>query len=173
MAWLGLHRVEQRLDLVFRLCQWKFPSVAARTGEITLSCMTRLLSILMWAICFSMIGCHGSATTHTPPPPEQDVRVAPIRTESDDLQELANQVQYATDRVEEGAALKRLQRWQIDHGTTFKLETVNAQTKANVPSPSTYSQPLMANVTVFRGQQPLYRFNFIPKDNANLALLGQ
>jgi hypothetical protein len=157
---------------MFGLGHLKFGSVAARGLDITLGSMSRFFIPLL-SMLLLMPGCHNSVQTRTPPPPEQDIRVAPIRTEADDLEDLAHNVQYAADRVEEGAALKRLQRWQIDHGTTFKLEAANADTKVAVPSPSTYSAPLMAHVTVFRGQQPIYRFSFVPKDNANLALLGQ
>lgn len=120
-----------------------------------------------------LIGCHGSVSTRTPPPPERDTTVAPIRTEADDVEDLAQRIQFAPDRVEEGAAVKRLQRWMTDHGATFKIEGANADTKVAVPSPSTYNGPLVANVTVFRGQQPIHRFTWIPKDNGNLALLGQ
>src|SRR3954451_3335567 len=99
-----------------------------------------------------LLGWRGSVdTTTTPPPPEHDTRVAPIRSEADDVKDLAYNVQYAGDRVEGGAAVKRLQRWQIAHGTTFKIDAVNPDTNATIPNPSTHSGPFLANVTVFRG----------------------
>ena len=126
-----------------------------------------------------VVGCHASgnatvsSTPPTPPPPEHDTRPAPIRSEAQVLADLANDVQTAPDTVAEGAALKRLQAWMADRGETFQLEARQAESGTPVREPSTRTEVLRSHVTVFRGQQPIYDFTFVPRDNRNLALLGQ
>ena len=124
----------------------------------------------------SIAGCRASVETNppapAPPPPERDTRVVVIREESEDVEDLARDVIAARDAVEEGAALKRLQAWQARHGTTFTIRATRVDSEAAIEDPSTATRPVRAHVTVFRGQQPIHEFRFVPKDNRNLALLG-
>lgn len=119
-------------------------------------------------------GCRASieSTGATPPPPNRDTQPRAIRSEVDELTDLAREVRLAPDAIAEGAALKRLQAWQAEHGTTFTLDAVRVDADTRVVDPSTSGERLRAGITIYRGQQPIYDFSFVPKDNRNLALLG-
>jgi hypothetical protein len=141
-----------------------------------------MMRTMKWCvgIVFTVIGCRasgeasvGSSTPPTPPPPERDTRPAPIRSDAQILADLANDVQTAPDAIAEGAAIKRLQKWMADHGHTFQLDTTRAESGTPMREPSAFNDVMRAHVTVFRGQQPIYEFTFVPRDNRNLALLGQ
>jgi hypothetical protein len=131
-------------------------------------------------------GCHDGTTTRTEttttttyrrtpatPPPPPAANVEPVRSEAQTLAQLALGIQDAPDGIAEGAAVERMRKWMSDHGLTYQIATFRTDTNMQVDSPSALAHPVRTNVSVYRGRQPVYSFAFVPKDNRNLALLGQ
>lgn len=127
-----------------------------------------------------LAGCYGSAsveprgsTPPTPPPPEHDTRATPIRSEAMTLADFTRDIQTAPDAVAEGAAIKRLHSWLADRGLTFQTNSVRLETGTAIRDPAAGTERVRTTVSIFRGQQPIHEFSFVPRDNRNLALLGQ
>jgi len=129
------------------------------------------IMISLAALAWTATGCR--PTTPTPPSPDHDTRAAPIRSDAQTLATITSDIQSAPDAIAEGAAIKRLQAWQAAHGTTFQMAATGVVSGVVVRDPSTRSEALREHITIFRGQQPIHEFTFVPRDNRNLALMGQ
>jgi hypothetical protein len=127
----------------------------------------------------TMMGCH--ASIETPPPPtgtesETTTYRAPsrARTEAEHVRDRALAIQRANDRIEEAAAIQRLVDYFADRKLIFNVTAQRAIDYSPLASPLSASPDRMrVRVDVYRGQQPIQSFTFIPRDNRNLALLGQ
>jgi hypothetical protein len=82
-------------------------------------------------------------------------------------------VQGAKSPVDEAEALRQLRKYETDHGLTYTVRTFRTFDGTEVPGSSLASQPVRAQVTIYRGREVLQSFNFIPRDNRNLAILGE
>jgi hypothetical protein len=88
------------------------------------------------------------------------------------LATLAHDVTAAPDRLAEAGALRRLAEYMNQNHYTYELEAWRLDSGQLVQSPSQATFPLRVNVTIFWGQQQIYSFNFLPKDNQDIALLA-
>jgi hypothetical protein len=118
------------------------------------------------------LGCHSS----TKPPPAEaresaNPSVSTIHTNQADLAGLADAVRRAPDATAEADALRSLQRYQTDHAMTYDLKALGTLSGRPIASPQVATEPVRVTLTTYRGQQPVYTFTFVPKDNRNLALL--
>jgi hypothetical protein len=93
--------------------------------------------------------------------------------EADRLRDLALDVQTPRDPYEESEAIKRLRAYLAQNNLTYTTRAVRADSDAVVESPATSKAPVRVTMEVFRGREPLYTFTFVPRDNRNLAQLGQ
>jgi hypothetical protein len=133
--------------------------------------MTRTPALL-FGILLMVVGCH----SETKPPPAEaresaNPSVSTIRTNQDDVATLADAVRNARDATAEADALRALQKYQTDHAMTYDIKAVGTLSGRTIASPQLASEPVRVTMTTYRGQQPVYTFIFVPKDNRNLALL--
>jgi len=140
---------------------------------------TSLLAILAVALGPAILaGCHSSTqttstTTSTTKIDETHASSLTVRREADTADDYIARVQGAKTAIDEAEALRQLRQYETEHGLTYTVRTFRAIDNTEVPSSSLASQPVRAQVTVYRGREPLRTFNFIPKDNRNLTILGE
>jgi hypothetical protein len=96
-----------------------------------------------------------------------------IESESDALGRLISDVQTAQTAQEEGDALRRLRKYESDQGLTYATRSFRTYDNAVVNDPSVSREPVRTEVTIFRGRDTLRTFQFVPKDNKNLSLMGE
>ena len=89
------------------------------------------------------------------------------------LDDYVDAVQRAKTPAEEADALQGLHQYESDHGLTYVVHTVRSYDNAPIASASVGNQPVRADVTIQRGRQVVKTFSFVPRDNRNLALLGE
>lgn len=134
--------------------------------------LTSLLGCALLAGCYHGPRDEESTTTvvvHRPP----SVYVAPPRDDAEAIQRLATEIQVARDAGVEADALQRLHKYETDHNLTYQVQTTRIDTNTIVRSGSVQPYPIRVDVTVFKAQLPLYTFSFVPRDNRNLAILGE
>jgi hypothetical protein len=56
---------------------------------------------------------------------------------------------------------------------TYTVKARRSSDYSEVEDPSTVREPLRAEVTIYRGRDPVRSFVFQPRDNRNLALFGE
>ena len=96
-----------------------------------------------------------------------------VETQADRLAGLVAEVQTAPTPQAEADALRRLRKYESDNGLTYTIRTFRTDNNAAVDDPSVRPDPVRAEVTIFRGREPVRSFSFVPKDNRNLALMGE
>ena len=135
--------------------------------------MARLELLLLLIV---LVGCASTQRTSTVTTTTSETQ-APIVSDDPQIRTIhdyAEHLQTARDRFEEADVLRNLQRYLADHDLTFKVYGWRADNDQPVESGlSASTVPLRVRVDVFRGQQPLNNFTFVPRDNRNLTLLGQ
>jgi hypothetical protein len=132
--------------------------------------MTMVLSVSMIA-ALSACRPRERRTTTVLVPAEPVPPGAP--REAERLRDLAIDVQTPRDRYQEAEAIKRLRAYLSQNNLTYTTRAVRADSDAAVGSPATSAAAVRVTMEVFRGREPLYTFAFVPRDNRNLALLGQ
>ena len=110
-------------------------------------------------------------TTTVVLPPEPLPPSAP--READRVRELALRVQTPRDKFEEAEAIKELRAYLARNSMTYTVRAFRPDSDEPVQSPSTATTPVRVVMEIFRGRESLYTFAFVPRDNRNLALLGQ
>src|SRR5687768_6673495 len=140
----------------------------------------RTIVLLSVVALIGLIGCRASVETSPPPDTtivetETVVRGAPSRTrsEAEHIRDYALAIQNSRDRIEEAANIRRLADYLADRDLLFTVTGERAIDYSRVEGLSTSPDRLRVRVDVFRGQQPIQSFTFIPRDNRNLSLLGQ
>ncbi len=93
--------------------------------------------------------------------------------EAERLRSLALDVQTPSDAYAEAEAIRRLRRYMTAQDLTYTIRATRPHSETVVESPSVASGPVRVTMEVFRGREPMYTFAFTPRDNRNLALLGQ
>lgn len=131
----------------------------------------RLIAASSLALIVSVAGCHSS--TRTEKVDETHTSSATVRREADTVNDRIAAVQGAKSPVDEAEALRQLRKYETDHGLTYTVRTFRTFDGTEVPGSSLASQPVRAQVTIYRGREVLQSFNFIPRDNRNLAILGE
>jgi hypothetical protein len=89
------------------------------------------------------------------------------------LDRLISDVQTAPTAREEAEALRRLRKYESDHGLTYATRSFRTYDNAAVADPSVSRDPVRTEVTIFRGRDTLKTFQFVPKDNRNLTVMGE
>jgi hypothetical protein len=112
--------------------------------------------------------------------PQTAARPAPtivIETGGDNdsptLDRLVSDVQTAQTAEAEANALRRLRQYERDNGLTYATRSFRTFDNAKVTDPSVSRDPVRTEVTIFRGRDTLRTFQFVPKDNRNLAVMGE
>lgn len=134
--------------------------------------MMRLcVPIVGMLLCLStMPGCKAPAEAAAAGSPSQRGSVQREATTADDY---VMNVITAPDPAAEADALRKLRQWEIDNGMTYRLKVYRSSDYAEVEDASTVREPVRAEVTIYRGRDPVRSFVFQPKDNRNLAILGE
>ena len=89
------------------------------------------------------------------------------------MDHLISNVQTAKTAQEEAEALRRLRKYETDQGLTYATRSFRTYDNAVVADPSVSRDPVRTEVTIFRGRDTLRTFQFVPKDNRNLAVMGE
>jgi hypothetical protein len=140
--------------------------------------------IIVTAIaCFWLAGCHSEPTyvyrappepvVTTPPPPPPTEQPDPAYGKAIRIEDLARAIQTAPDAIAEAQAIERLRQFEKIHNMTYTIQTTRLDLNRQIDDASATNLPIRADLSVFQGQRPVYNFSFTPKDNRNLALLGQ
>ncbi|MBC8109168.1 MAG: hypothetical protein H7Z14_21455 [Anaerolineae bacterium] len=137
--------------------------------------MSQQMLRIGWIALLGIVGCQASVDTR--PAPRARENVAPsetrVRSEAERIRDYALDIQNARDRIEEAAAIRRLNEYLADRNLTFSVTGQRAVDDARVQTLSASTDRLRVRVDTFRGQEPIQSFTFIPQDNRNLTLLGQ
>ena len=121
-----------------------------------------------------LIGCQSSThVTKTATIDPTSASSPTARHEAETVNDYIARVQGAKTPIDEAEALRQLRKYETDHGLTYTVRRFRAIDNTEVPGGSLASQPVRAQVTIFRGREALQTFNFVPKDNRNLAVLGE
>jgi hypothetical protein len=135
---------------------------------------TRRATIVLSAVTLSL------ACACQPREPQKTTVVLPAKPvppdaprDADRLRTLALAVQTPRDTYAEADAIKRLRAYLSQNNLTYTTRAVRTDSETVVESPATAAAPVRVTMEVFRGREPLYTFTFVPRDNRNLALLGQ
>jgi hypothetical protein len=83
------------------------------------------------------------------------------------------ELQTSRDAYGEADVIRRLREWMTSRGFTYTLRAHRPEGSTPVASPSTSNQRLRAHMQIFRGREMLHEFTFVPRNNRNLATLGQ
>jgi hypothetical protein len=142
--------------------------------------MKPITFILLLGGVVAFIGCEPKSTGPKGAPPTTE---APSHTTvivegggagaTESLDRLISDVQTAPTPQAEADALRRLRKYEMDHGLTYATRSFRTYDNAVVTDPSVSRDPVRIEVTIFRGRETQRTFQFIPKDNHNLALMGE
>jgi hypothetical protein len=137
----------------------------------------KAIHILSLFCLIALVGCQhndkgprGAPQTTTTP---GQTTVIIEGSESDALGRLISDVQTAQTPQAEAEAVRRLRQYEKDHNLTYATRSYRTYDNAVISDPSVSRDPLRTEVTIFRGRETLKSFQFIPKDNRNLAQLGE
>ena len=130
--------------------------------------MKTTFAILLAAL---FVGCRAHVSADPKPqPPRESVSV---QRQAENLDDYITNVQGAQTQQQEADAIRALRKYEISNGLTYKIATFRPADNAVITDASTVAQPVRTQVTIFRGRDVLRTFNFVPKDNRNLALFGE
>ena len=135
--------------------------------------------VFIWGIAMQIaLGLSGCKQPAEEPPTAVDsaywrVNPNPNLTTSDTLSLLVREIQGAPDVAAEASAIQRLHDWEAEKGLTYQVSGVRVDTNRPVESISAQPYLVRVDVSIFRGQAPIYNFSFVPRDNRNVALLGK
>ncbi len=131
-----------------------------------------LAFLLTTVLCVCAAACREDRPRAGGPPLAPGVpRGAP--REAERLRSLALDVQTPPDAYAEAEAIRRLRRYMTAQDLTYTIRATRPDSETVVESPSVATGPVRVTMEVFRGREPMYTFAFTPRDNRNLALLGQ
>jgi hypothetical protein len=114
-----------------------------------------------------VVGCRGGETPRVPD------ESRPVRAEAAEADDYVAAIRSAPTAAAEADAIRALRRWEVRNGLTYQVETVRLEDGAPVRGASVGDTPVRATVTIFRGREVVRTFRFTPRDNRNLALLGE
>ena len=134
--------------------------------------------MVVGVLLVTMAGCRGDAEVRrpigdTPRQMDRPSQTITIETQADRLTGLVADVQAAPTPQAEADALRRLRKYEADNGLTYTIRTFRTYDNLPLDDPSVRPDPVRAEVTIFRGRETVKTFHFVPKDNRNLALMGE
>jgi hypothetical protein len=133
--------------------------------------MRRFVPIVGTLVTLSTLaGC--KATPDTDRVETRSKRV-PVQREAVTADDYVMNVVTAPTAAAEADAIRKLRQWEIDNGMTYTVKARRSSDYSEVEDPSTVREPLRAEVTIYRGRDPVRSFVFQPRDNRNLALFGE
>jgi hypothetical protein len=91
----------------------------------------------------------------------------------DALNLMSGDILLATNANDEAAAIRRLLQYMTDHQLSYKMTAVRIDLNRPVQTMSTQPYPIRVDCSIFQGQEPVYNFSFVPRDNRNMALFGE
>ena len=118
----------------------------------------------------TLAGCKSPADRG---PVESRSERVPVQREAVTADDYVMNVVTAPTPAAEADALRKLRQWEIDNGMTYRLKVYRSSDYAELQDASTIREPVRAEVTIYRGRDPVRSFVFQPKDNRNLAVLGE
>ena len=120
----------------------------------------------------ALVGCatHRSETVTTTTVTETRSR-HPIPTDS--LDGLAQNIIDAPDALAEAQALREWDAHLRRNKYTYSVDAYQAGTEEKVASPSVSKLPLRVQISVYRADQKLHEFSFIPKENENIRVIAK
>src|SRR4051794_39247426 len=94
--------------------------------------MLRVASVALLA----MVGCHASVDTRPPPRATENYEPSDtrVRSEAEHIRDHALDIQNSRDRIEEAAAIRRLNDYLADRNLTFNVAGQRALDDARVQS---------------------------------------
>jgi hypothetical protein len=128
----------------------------------------RTISLSAVALMTILSGCHTSTTRV-----ETREKTVPVQREAATADDYIAAVQAARTPAEEADAIRSLRQWEVRNGLTYRIRTIRIEDNALVDASSVNTQPVRAEVTIFRGREVLRTFSFPVNDNRNLALFGE
>jgi uncharacterized protein YcfL len=125
--------------------------------------------------CLAVVGCQSKyeGPRGAPRTMDRPSQTIVVETETDALGRLISDVQTAQTAQEEAEALRRLRKYETDHGLTYATRSFRTYDNVVVDDPSVSRDPIRTEVTIFRGRDTLRTFQFVPKNNRNLAVMGE
>jgi len=133
--------------------------------------MPRTVLIVWMLAALSIIaGCKSTPDTGKV---EQRARNVPVQREAVTADDYVTNVVTARTPAAEADAIRKLRKWEVDNGMTYAVKAYRSSDYAELDDPSTVREPVRAEVTIYRGRDPVRSFVFQPKDNRNLALFGE
>jgi hypothetical protein len=131
--------------------------------------MKRTIAVLVATVTL-IAGCRSDVDSDPTPRRPSGASVQRQKSSVDDY---VADVQGAKNAQQEADALRELRKHMISNGLTYDIKAFRTHDNVLVPSPSTVTGPLRAQMTVYRGRDVVMTFNFVPHDNRNLAILGE
>ncbi len=123
---------------------------------------------------FSIVaGCHRSAGSASDTHMDRPSRSRPIQSEANEVDRLVAEIQRADSPQAEADAIGRLRNHLVDQGLTYTIRAFRTYDNVAVDDPSTRPDPLRVEATIFRGRDTVRSFQFVPRANRNLVLLGE
>jgi len=134
----------------------------------------------LWLLSAFVIIVAGCQEKHNEPRGAPQTMDRPLQTTvivegqaADSLDRLISDVQTAKTPQAEAEALRRLRKSETTNGYTYATRSFRTFDNAVVADPSVSRDPVRTEVTIFRGRDTLRTFQFVPKDNRNLAVMGE
>ena len=115
----------------------------------------------------AVAGCRNTPSTNAGPEPKV------THGDSDDVRDLATAVQTAPDAVAEAAALRKLQRYAAKERYTYTVNTYLVSSGERVRSATVSTAPIRVEMSIYRADQPVHTFSFIPRDNRNIEIIAK
>ena len=123
-----------------------------------------VLSCVALSLCVG--GCHSDKGMDRPS------EARSVRSEATSVDDEIVRIQEARSPQQEADALRALRKHMTDNGLTYQTRTFRVADGSPVQVASAQGQMVRAEVTLYRGREVVRTFQFVPKDNRNLALLG-
>jgi hypothetical protein len=123
--------------------------------------------VLVWScVAFAVAGCRSNKGMDRPS------QTTSVRSEAGTVDDYVVRIQEARSPQQEADALRALRKHMTDNGLTYQTRTFRVANNTPVEVASAQGQMVRAEVTLYRGREVVRTFQFVPKDNRNLALLG-
>jgi hypothetical protein len=125
----------------------------------------------VFALAAALFGCADRPTVR-----ETEVvtvrREQVVRGTARPIERISERVVNARDALDEAQAIRDLQQYMKNHKYTYTFDAFQLGTNRRLEAPSTAAAPVRAQIKIYNGQQKLYEFSYIPKENENIPLIA-